>query len=173
MNLYDYNLIRSDRRSLSLEITKNLAILVRAPLRCSKRDIDRFLERHTVWIATHINKMRKCVNSQNEPTEEEIIVLKQRAKEILPQRVANYSVIMELVPTGIKITSAKTRFGSCGGKNGLCFSWRLMLYPDAAIDYVVVHELAHIRHKNHGAEFYSLIAAVLPDYKERQKLLKG
>lgn len=64
------------------------------------------------------------------------------------------------------------RFGSCSASNRLCFAWRLMRYPEAAVDYVVVHELAHIRYKNHGPAFYRLIASVLPDYKERIKLLK-
>ena len=79
---------------------------------------------------------------------------------------------MGLEPTGIKITSAQKRFGSCNGKNSICYSWRLMLYPPEAIDYVVVHELAHIVHKNHGAKFYKLVAKYLPDYKERVKMLR-
>ena len=79
---------------------------------------------------------------------------------------------MELKPAGIKITSAQKRFGSCSGKNSICYSWRLMLYPPEAIDYVVVHELAHIVHKNHSAKFYALVAKYLPDYKERENLLR-
>ena len=73
----------------------------------------------------------------------------------------------------MKITSARKRFGSCGPENGLCFAWRLMRYPAAAIDYVVVHELAHIVHKDHSRAFYGLIAQVLPDYRERAALLKN
>jgi predicted metal-dependent hydrolase len=79
---------------------------------------------------------------------------------------------MGLEPTGVGITGAEKRFGSCSAKNRLSFSWRLMRYPEAAVDYVVVHELAHIRHKNHGKEFYALIESYMPDYKERRKLLK-
>ena len=75
-------------------------------------------------------------------------------------------------PTGITVTGAQTRFGSCSPKNRLCFSFRLMDYPMAAIEYVVVHELAHIRHKNHGPDFYKEIAAVLPDWQARRQLLK-
>jgi hypothetical protein len=77
-----------------------------------------------------------------------------------------------LKPQYIKITSAKRRFGSCSGKNGICFSWRLMRYPESAIDYVIVHELAHIEHKNHGGAFYDRIEAILPDLRERRKLLR-
>ena len=79
---------------------------------------------------------------------------------------------MGLTYTGITITGAKTRYGSCSPKNRLCFSWRLMAYPESAIDYVVVHELAHIVHRNHGPEFHKLVESVLPDHKERRALLK-
>ena len=83
-----------------------------------------------------------------------------------------YSDIMNLKPTGVKITKAKKRFGSCNDKNSLCFSCFLMSYPMEAVDYVVVHELAHIKHHNHGREFYDLIRSYMPDYKEREKILK-
>ena len=79
---------------------------------------------------------------------------------------------MGLKPSSVKITSAEKRFGSCSSKNGLCFSWRLLAYPTAAVEYVVVHELAHIKHHNHSPAFYALIEKYMPDYKERQKLLK-
>ena len=87
-------------------------------------------------------------------------------------RVDYWSDIMGLTPTGLKITSARTRFGSCSGKNSLCFSWRLMQYPREAIDYVVVHELAHIRHHDHSAAFYRFIASVMPDHEARRALLR-
>ena len=96
----------------------------------------------------------------------------ERAKVELPPRVSHYAKLMGLIPAGITITGAEKRFGSCSAKNRLCFSWHLMRYPEAAIDYVVVHELAHIPHKNHGKAFYALIETVLPDYKARKKLLK-
>ena len=91
---------------------------------------------------------------------------------MLPGKVAHYAAIMGVTPTSVKITAARTRFGSCSGKNGICFSLYLMQYPEAAIDYVVVHELAHIRHHDHSPAFYAQVARVLPDYKARQCLLK-
>ena len=78
----------------------------------------------------------------------------------------------DLIP-GVKITGAKTRFGSCNSRNSLCFSWRLMQYPDEAIDLVVVHELCHIAHHDHGPGFYALLGSILPDHRERMKLLRG
>ena len=86
--------------------------------------------------------------------------------------MAYWSEATGLVPTGIKITAAKKRYGSCSGKNSLCFSWRLMLYPPEAIDYVVVHELAHIRHHNHSPAFWAFVEQTLPDYRQRQSLLR-
>lgn len=87
--------------------------------------------------------------------------------------MAYYSERMGLYPTQVRITGARTRFGSCGSQGHICFSWRLMQYPPEAIDYVVVHELAHLRYMNHGAEFYALIARYLPDWKARRALLRA
>ena len=86
---------------------------------------------------------------------------------------AYYSEQMGLYPTQVRITGARTRFGSCSSQGHICFSWRLMQYPPEAIDYVVVHELAHLRYMNHGAEFYALIARYLPDWKARRALLQA
>ena len=94
------------------------------------------------------------------------------ARDHIPKRVEYYAALMGLRPAWVKITGAKKRFGSCGPENGLCFAWRLMRYPEAAIDYVVVHELAHIVHKNHSPAFYKLIERYLPDWRERMALLK-
>ena len=170
--IYNYNVILSKRKTMSIEITKDLKILVRAPMRASKRAIEQMVHNHAGWIESHLEKQRKRIDARPELSIEEQEALRKYAKDIIPSRVAYYSNLMGLVPTGIMITSAEKRFGSCSAKNHLCFSWRLMRYPEAAVDYVVVHELAHIRHKNHGKAFYACIESHMPDYKERQKLLK-
>jgi len=77
-----------------------------------------------------------------------------------------------LIPTSVRITSAMTRWGSCSGKNGLNFSYRLAMLPLEAIEYVVVHELAHIRHHNHSAAFWNYLGQMLPDYQQRRQWLK-
>ena len=79
---------------------------------------------------------------------------------------------MGVTPTGLKITTARKRWGSCSGKNSLCFSCFLMDRPEAAIDLVVVHELCHIQVKNHGPAFYALLERYLPDWRERKQLLR-
>lgn len=169
----DYTLIRSSRRTMALEITRDGRLLVRAPQRASQAVIDRFVASHADWIAAHLEKQRQRAQAHPPLTEDELAALRQKARDILPGRVAHYAEWMGVTPTGVKITGAKTRFGSCSAKNSLCFSLYLMAYPDAAVDYVVVHELAHIRHKNHSPAFYAEVARVMPDYRERRKLLKG
>ena len=96
----------------------------------------------------------------------------EQAKAYIPQRLAYYARLMGVTPTKLRFSRAKTRFGSCNTDNAIMFSLRLMDYPQEAIDYVIVHELAHIKHKNHGPDFYAFVAQVMPDYKRRQKLLK-
>ncbi len=168
-----YRLVRSKRKSLSIEVTKNLEIIVRAPLFLSRREIEKFAQAHEKWAENAAEKIKE--RQKNQPPElsaQQIKMLKYKAQETIPLRVKYYSEIMSLFPSAVKITSAKTRFGSCSGKNSLCFSYRLMQYPDAAIDYVVVHELAHIKYKNHGKQFYELIEKYMPDYRQCEKLLK-
>ena len=173
--MVDYELIRSSRRTLGLEITADLRVVVRAPYRCSRREIERFVASHAGWIERHLETQRERSEraAARQVTPEEEARLRALAAEVIPQRVAHYSRVMGLIPTGVRITGAQKRFGSCSGKNSLCFSWRLMQYPPEAIDYVVVHELAHIRHHNHSAAFHALVAQILPDHRERRALLRG
>ena len=168
-----YELIRSRRRTLALEITRDCRVLVRAPLRTSKARIDEFVAAHEGWIARHLARQhQRAAEAPPPPTQADIAALKARAKEVLPPKVDYWASVMGVRPTGVKITAAQKRYGSCSGKNSLCFSCFLMRQPEAAIDLVVVHELCHIREKNHGPAFYALLAQYLPDYKERKKLLK-
>ena len=167
----EYKLIRSKRKTIELSIDEDLKPLVKAPMKMSTDDIEKFVLKHEKWIKKQIE--RKFEHEKKfELSEDEETVLKAKALPYLSERTAYFSEKMGLEPTGIKITSAKKRFGSCSGKNSICYSWRLMQYPPEAIDYVVVHELAHIVHKNHGKEFYRLIEKILPDYKKRENLLK-
>lgn len=94
------------------------------------------------------------------------------AKRDFTNKVIQYAKIMQVSPTAVKISSAKTRWGSCSGKNSINLSWRLILAEETVIDYVVVHELAHIKEHNHGKQFWTIIESIFPDYKEREKGLK-
>lgn len=168
----EYEVRYSRRRTLALEIQRDGTVLVRAPLGLDPGQAEQFVSDHVVWIAEKRQVMLDRQARHPEPTPLEAKELRYRAWEILPGRVAYWARRMGVAPTGLHITSARTRFGSCSGKNALSFSWRLMLYPPEAIDYVVVHELCHIRHHDHSPRFWAEVAKYLPDYPARQALLK-
>lgn len=168
----EYVLVRSGRRTLAVEVTRDGQVVVRAPLRLSQKRIDAFVAEHEGWIRKHLDIQRKRREDHPEPTEEQREELIRLAREILPGKVERFGAVMGLHPTGLTITGAQKRFGSCSAKNRICFSWRLMMYPEEAVDYVVVHELAHIRHKDHSRAFYACVEEVLPDWRERRAMLK-
>lgn len=170
---FSYTLLRSKRKTMAIEITRTGDVLVRVPLFVSDLQALSFLKEKEGWVESHRQKVVARREAYPEPTKEEARRLKAMAEEQLPALVERYAAAMGLTPAHISITGARTRFGSCSGKNRICFSWRLMVYPQAAIEYVVVHELAHLKEKNHGSGFYKLVSQYMPDYKEREKLLKN
>ena len=167
----DYEVIYSDRRTLSLSV-KDAKLIVRAPRRATKEKIEKAIREHLDWIEKHIEKQKEKSKNHPDPTSEQEAELRKLAKKVLPEKTAYFADLMGLKYGRITVTGAKTRFGSCSSKGNISFSYRLMTYPDEAIDYVVVHELAHLVEMNHSPRFYKIIASVLPDYKERKRLLK-
>lgn len=97
---------------------------------------------------------------------------KREAKVKIEARVRYYSERFHLFPKATKITSARSRWGSCSRDNRLCFSWRIIMAPLTIIDYILVHELVHIREKNHSRNFWAALEKILPDYRERRAWLK-
>lgn len=167
----DYKVVYSGRKTISLCV-KDGVLVVKAPYGTRKQRIESLVSSHEDWINKHIKKQIEKNKKYEGLTEERIAELRKAAKQILPAKVAYYAKIIGLKYSRITITSAKTRFGSCSSKGNLAFSYRLMMYPEEAIDYVVVHELAHLVEMNHSPAFYKVVAKILPDYKERIKLLK-
>lgn len=108
--------------------------------------------------------------SENKPL---IIGLyKNLAKSYIDEKVQFYSRLVGVTPSAVRVGNASTRWGSCSGKNSLNFTWKLILAPEKAVDYVIVHELCHILQHNHSPWFWKEVQRVLPDYKERELLLR-
>jgi len=97
---------------------------------------------------------------------------KKEAKEKITERVDHYGNRFQLLPEGIKITSARSRWGSCSRDNRLSFSWRIIMASLTIIDYVLIHELVHIREKNHSQKFWNYLESVLPDYRKHRSWLR-
>jgi len=97
---------------------------------------------------------------------------REQARAVISERVELYAARHGFTYRKIRITSARTRWGSCSSMGNLNFTWRLVMAPPEVIDYVVVHELAHLRVNNHSKEFWKQVERIMPDYKQRLKWLK-
>ncbi len=98
---------------------------------------------------------------------------KAQARALIEERVRRLAAQHGFSYRQVRMTSARTRWGSCSAKGTLCFTWRLVMAPPECIDYVVVHELAHLRVANHSPAFWREVEAILPDYKARRKWLRA
>ena len=166
---------RSNRKTMTIEVTKEAKVLVRAPYRMPLSEIQRFVNEKSDWIEKHIQKMREKQREVSEVeclTTEQIRELAELALKVIPQRVAYYAKIIDVTYGRITIRNQKTRWGSCSGKGNLNFNCLLMLTPPEVLDYVVVHELCHRKEMNHSKQFWNEVEKVLPDYRERRKWLK-
>lgn len=168
--MMEYTVQYSRRKTLLLQVQKDGKLLVRAPLFTPSARIKAFVEEKKRWIQKARQKV--LARPQMPDDQETVLALTEKAKTLILPKVAFYSLRMGLHPSSVKISHAKTRFGSCTSKGVLRFSCYLMLYPEEAVDYVVVHELAHLKYMNHKKEFYDLVCAYMPDYKKRRALLK-
>ncbi len=168
-------IIRSNRRSISIQITKDERVLIRAPYHLSQKEINEVVQDKADWIARHLEKLRReaAVTQQHrELTPEEIAKLKQEAVRYIPDKVAYYAHRMQVTYGRITMRHQKTRWGSCSSKGNLNFNCLLMQAPEEVLDYVIVHELCHRKQMNHSKEFWEEVAKVLPDYQERKQWLK-
>ena len=167
-----YKIVYSKRRTVGITV-KMGEVIVRAPESVSEKAIEIIVAKHEKWIINALEREKILRESRPALSDEQISELKKSAKEYFDVICSHYASIMKLSYKKLTITCAQKRFGSCSSNKTICFSYRLMLYPEKAREYVAVHELAHLVHMNHSKKFYDLIASVLPDWKERLNLLKN
>ncbi len=207
-------IIKSNRKTVSIQVDYNKNIIVRAPNQMSKAQIDVHLENHRDWIEKKTYAIEKRDIQTHKYEEGEIFYLlgeqrrltyvenmdyafkheeglykisselKGNAKDILLQFYkdnARYALIkrawqvaetVNLKPKVFKVSSAEKRWGSCSGRGNINLSYHLMPFPMKIIDYVVVHELAHLHHMDHSKAFWALVEKMMPDYKARLKWLE-
>jgi predicted metal-dependent hydrolase len=175
-NLVIDELVRTKRKTLALIVKPDASLVVRAPIFTSMSRIMDFVNKNQSWIKRRQEKIK------SEPISEKffpkilnpkiIKEYKKEAKEKISQRLDYYSNLTGLKYKSIKITSARTRWGSCGPRGNLCFTWRLVRAPLEVIDYVVVHELVHIVQRDHSKKFWNRVEAIIPDYKKNRIWLR-
>lgn len=167
----DFILKKSDRKSVALEILPDGTLIVRAPLNFTQKDAKDFIIKNEKWILKHLPSILSKKEEISLLSDKDILLAKKGARKLCAFFIEKYAPLMGVYPKNIKITSAKKRFGSCSGKDNICFSYFLMLYPIEAITYVVVHELSHIKYHNHSKNFHLYIKKYLPEADIYEKML--
>lgn len=208
----NYQIIRSKRKTLSLQIDNEARLVVRAPMRMPERDIAAFVTKKKRWIAekqllvlahrekydpieiktgevlpflgtNYTLRLRSVAETglsgstivipENAVKEDLITWYRHEARKVLTERADHFAELVGVSYTALKISGARTRWGSCSSKNSISFTWRLVMCPPAVVDYIVVHELCHIIQKNHSRDFWAEVEAVLPDHREQKEWLKN
>ncbi len=167
----EYRIVYSKRKTVSIQI-KGGEIIVRAPEGLAKREIERIVLKHGEWIKKALVRQSEREAGYESLGESDIKALKKAARAYFNEKCPIFAEKMGLEYKRIGITTAKKRFGSCSSGKSINFSCYLMLYPEEAREYVIVHELAHLTEMNHSARFYAIVERYLPDYKQRRRLLK-
>lgn len=170
-------IIRSSRRTLSLQVKNDGQVIVRAPKHVTLQEIAAFVRKNSAWLHKHLEKVRKekelnAASPVQPLTMEDIQKLADEALRVIPDRVAHFAPLVGVTYGRITVRNQRTRWGSCSSKGNLNFNCLLMLAPPGILDYVVVHELCHRKEMNHSPKFWAEVAKVMPDYKERQKWLR-
>ncbi len=172
---FEYIIKKSRRTTISVQITPNQKLLVKAPAYTSIKEVEEFLREKRDWIIKQINRTK--VTSQQAAqmgilSDKEIRKLKRDAKKIIPERVEYYAKLSGITYNRIFIRLQKSRWGSCSVEGNLNFNALLALMPLEVLDSVVVHELCHRRHMDHSKAFYDEVLKIFPDYKKWDKWLK-
>ena len=167
----DYKLIRSRRKTVSVRVTPEGDVEVRAPWLYARYKIEAFLREKEPWIETQLRKRNAAAQVQS-LTKQEHQALAEAAKDWFCERTAYYAPLVGVTYGRITIRTQHTRWGSCSAKGNLNFNCLLMLAPDTVRDYVVVHELCHRKEMNHSKAFWAHVERVLPDYRNPRKWLK-
>jgi hypothetical protein len=173
---FNCKILRSGRKSLSIEIERNGSIVIRAPFLLSDRKIDKFLNEKKKWITRKVAEMEKQNHKKNDFIKsinpENVHLYKKKARELLNGRTCYYAQKYNFKYRKIRLSSARGRWGSCSASNNLNFNWKIIFAPIEVLNYLVVHELVHTKHKNHQKRFWKTVEQICPNFKTSRKWLK-
>jgi predicted metal-dependent hydrolase len=168
----DYLLYRRlGTRRITLSVTAKGVVRVTAPRGVSQKMIDTFVASKHAWIRGVLEKMKSLPIDFSGP-EYSYHTNKARAKKIISERVKHFAQLYGFSFKRISIKNTSSRWGSCSTHDNLNFNYKLLFVPAHLRDYVVVHELCHLREHNHSRKFWAEVGAILPDYRVREWELK-
>lgn len=165
-----YQIIRSNRKTIAIQIKPDGQVIVRCPSRMRSEDIRKFVESKSDWIESHLTKLR--AQEIRKFAQEEIEELRERTRTMVTKRATYFAPIVGVAYHRIAIRTQHTRWGSCSSKGNLNFNCLIALVPEAVQDYIVVHELCHLKEFNHSAKFWAEVERILPGYRQCRKWLK-
>jgi predicted metal-dependent hydrolase len=159
---------RRYQRQINLIAHQDGSLTVTAPRMCSVREIHHAIKTHQAWIRRHVGN-----NKKNVTIEPRVVhLIKKALRPIVEAKILQFNEYYQLSYGRISIRNQKTRWGSCSAEGNLNFNCKLMCLSDALRDYVIVHELCHLKEMNHSPAFWQLVAQTIPNYKELRKELK-
>ncbi len=168
-------IIRSKRKTLQVEIHTDCSVIVRAPRWVSSAEINRFIDERSEWIEKTVAKMKERIDDNpvsDRYSEREIERLTKEAREILPPLVRKLAEKIGVTYGRITVRCQKTVWGSCSAKGNLNFNCLLMLLPRPVMEYVIIHELCHLKHLDHSPAFWEEVEKHCPDYVYLRSFLK-
>lgn len=171
----EIEVIRSRRKSLSLELRPDGRVLLRAPLWVTRRQLEAFAEKNRSWIdrkQEEARLRREAAPAVPPLTEEELKDLQKRGRLLFARRAAYYAPLVGVDYGRISVRRQRSKWGSCSSQGNLNFNCLLLLAPEEVLDYVVVHELCHRLEMNHSPRFWANVRRVLPDYERSRRYLR-
>lgn len=170
----EYTLKVSKRaRRMRLAIYCDTEFVVTAPMNTSHNMVEQFLIKKSQWILDKLNYFRSFSKSLIiKNTEADYLKYKQQAQLLAEQKVSKFNKIYCCNFNKINIKNQKTRWGSCSKKGNLNFNYKIALLPEKVSDYIIVHELCHLKEFNHSQKFWNLVGKTIPNYLEIKNELK-
>ena len=171
----EIEVIRSRRKSLSLEVKPDGRVLLRAPFWATQRELKAFAEKNRSWIdrkQEEARLRREKALAVPPLTEEELEALQRRGRDLFARRAAHYAPLVGVDYGRISVRRQRSKWGSCSSQGNLNFNCLLLLAPEEVLDYVVVHELCHRLEMNHSPRFWANVRRVLPDYERSRRYLR-
>lgn len=172
---FTYVIIRSSRKTMALEVRRDGKVVVRAPQSLSEEKIRRFVSEKAEWVLKNLEKADEIAEEHkgaDRLSPDQRAYYQQQAAAVFEERAMHFARLIGVEFNRITIREQKTRWGSCSSNRNLNFNWKVVLAPPEVLDYVVVHELCHLKEMNHSPAFWEEVSRVLPDYEKQIHWLK-
>ncbi len=162
-----YECIRKNIKNMYIYI-KEGKVTVKAPTRLNEKAIYEFVIKKSKWIYETIYKQKNEIKKEETLEKNELDEL----KRIVTISIEKYAYLLKVRPNQVRIKNIKYAWGSCSSKKNISINVKLAKKREKVIEYVVLHEMCHLKYMNHSKKFWNLVETYMPEYKEYKKMLK-